>query len=375
MRPTLSRTRNPQAGYGGRVGGEAPRDRRRDPRECASARDGVRQVVVINAGFGTRPYRNALPDVTWFEVRRHGPGASPAKRHLIPRLAAGGEKRKLPRGARRGGRPGPPRGLEARTRRSRTSPRPPYAKSSSSGSTSRRSFHQNRNATRRRIAIRRRARSNRLAAVLKTQASSARSPCVFVVEDALTHLEPLEARCLMRSLNGLAAPGSVLVVAGIPRRVARWARRRAKAALGRARARAVGGFRRDAFGGDRVEMALRFERAVPKHARPSFRVWVGANGWARIRVLQPGDARARARRGGGPGRAPRRRRARRRVQKETARVFRRARRAGVWFFPVRPKTYASACAPRVLRKTPILSGVFRTRTSRTSKGTATRSAR
>ena len=37
-------------------------------RECASARDGVRQVVVINAGFGTRPYRLALPDVTWFEV-------------------------------------------------------------------------------------------------------------------------------------------------------------------------------------------------------------------------------------------------------------------------------------------------------------------
>ena len=121
-------------------------------RECASARDGVRQVVVINAGFGTRPYRLALPDVTWFEV--DAMEVLLLKRHLI--RAAGGARRGSSLAARRrGGRPGPPRGLEARTRRSRTSPRPPYAKSSSSGSTSRRSFHQNRNATRRRIATRR----------------------------------------------------------------------------------------------------------------------------------------------------------------------------------------------------------------------------
>lgn len=36
-------------------------------RECVPA-DGARQVVVINAGMGTRPYRLRLPRVRWFEV-------------------------------------------------------------------------------------------------------------------------------------------------------------------------------------------------------------------------------------------------------------------------------------------------------------------
>ena len=63
---------------------------------------------------------------------------------------------------------------------------------------------------------------------MKNAGFDARSPCVFVVEDALTALEPREARCLMSSLNGLSAPGSTLVAAGIPRRVARWARRRVR---------------------------------------------------------------------------------------------------------------------------------------------------
>ena len=50
-------------------------------RECSSARDGVRQVVVIQPGFGTRPYRLALPDVTWFEV--DAMEVLLLKRHLI----------------------------------------------------------------------------------------------------------------------------------------------------------------------------------------------------------------------------------------------------------------------------------------------------
>ncbi len=36
-------------------------------RECVPA-NGVKQVVVLNAGMGTRPYRLHLPDVVWFEV-------------------------------------------------------------------------------------------------------------------------------------------------------------------------------------------------------------------------------------------------------------------------------------------------------------------
>ena len=75
-------------------------------------------------------------------------------------------------------------------------------------------------------------------------------------------------------------------------------------------------------------MALRFGTRRSETRASVVPVRVGAERMGAIRVLQPGDARARVRRGGGPGRAPRRRRARRRVQKETARVFRRARRAG-----------------------------------------------
>ena len=135
----------------------------------------------------------------------------------------------------------------------------------------------------------------------------------------------------MRSLNGLRrAPGSVLVVAGIPRRVATMGAppRESGARLELELELELGGFRRDAFGGDRVEMALRFGTRRSETRASVVPARVGAERMGAIRVLQPGDARARVRRGGGPGRAPRRRRARRRVQKETARVFRRARRAG-----------------------------------------------
>lgn len=36
-------------------------------RECVP-RDGIKQVVVINSGMDTRPYRLTLPDVDWYEV-------------------------------------------------------------------------------------------------------------------------------------------------------------------------------------------------------------------------------------------------------------------------------------------------------------------
>ena len=326
-------------------------------RECASTRDGVRQVVVINAGFGTRPYRLALPDVTWFEV--DAMEVLLLKRHLI-RAAGGGEKRKLPRGANAG---------KARTSAGVGSADTPFAHLATPSvrevklvgfdvakelsSKPERDASANRDASR--------AFQNRLAAVLKNAGFDARSPCVFVVEDALTHLEPKEARCLMRSLNGLAAPGSVLVVAGIPRRVARWARRRVKAALG-----SSSSSRSSTEDSDATRLAetvsrwrCDLERAVPKHARPSFPFGLARNGWARsVSCSLATHARAY---GAAADPDVHRADAERVVEfkKKPRGFFAVPGAPGVWFFPVRPKTLASACVPRVLRKTPILSGVFR----------------
>ena len=37
-------------------------------RECVPKEDGIKQVVVLNSGMDTRPYRLTLPEVKWFEV-------------------------------------------------------------------------------------------------------------------------------------------------------------------------------------------------------------------------------------------------------------------------------------------------------------------
>ena len=37
-------------------------------RECVPKEGGIKQVVVLNSGMDTRPYRLTLPDVKWFEV-------------------------------------------------------------------------------------------------------------------------------------------------------------------------------------------------------------------------------------------------------------------------------------------------------------------
>ena len=328
-------------------------------RECASARDGVRQVVVINAGFGTRPYRLALPDVTWFEV--DAMEVLLLKRHLI-RAAGGGEKRKLPRGAaaRRPARTSAGAGSADTPFAHLATPSVREVKLVGFDVAKELSSKPERDASANRDSSSR-AFQNRLAAVLKNAGFETRSPCVFVVEDALTHLEPLEARCLMRSLNGLAAPGSVLVVAGIPRRVARWARRRVKAALGSSSSSSSSSEDSDAT--RLAETVSRWrcdlERAVPKHARPSFPFGLARNGWARsVSCSLATHARAY---GAAADPDVHRADAERVVEfkKKPRGFFAVPGAPGVWFFPVRPKTLASACAPRVLRKTPILSGVFR----------------
>ena len=324
-------------------------------RECASARDGVRQVVVINAGFGTRPYRLALPDVTWFEV--DAMEVLLLKRHLI-RAAGGGEKRKLPRGA--------VAGKAGRTSAGVGSADTPFAHLATPsvrevklvGFDVAKELELFSKPSRADARAKPRdgdsSYASRLAAVLKNAGFDARSPCVFVVEDALTALEPSEARCLMSSLNGLSAPGSTLVTAGIPRRVARWARRRVKAALG---SRSAATEDPDAL--RLAETASRWrcdlERAVPKHARPSFPFGLLRNGWARSvscslatharaygAVADPGAHRADAERVV-------------EFRKKPRGFFAIPGAPGVWFFPVRPKTLVSLC----VRKTPILRGVFR----------------
>jgi O-methyltransferase involved in polyketide biosynthesis len=210
-------------------------------RECSSARDGVRQVVVIQPGFGTRPYRLALPDVTWFEV--DAMEVLLLKRHLI-RAAGGGEKSKALSAA-------PSFGGAGKAKTAAGAQETPFAHLATPSvrdvklvgfdvkkeilAASRggggaggvgaaapgADAHKKQNASK---------STTRLAAALEKAGFDTSKPCVFVIEDALTTLEPWEARFLMRSLP-VCAPGSTLVVAGVPRRVKKWAERAAKAAL------------------------------------------------------------------------------------------------------------------------------------------------
>ena len=212
-------------------------------RECSSARDGVRQVVVIQPGFGTRPYRLALPDVTWFEV--DAMEVLLLKRHLI-RAAGGGEKSK-PLGA------APSFGGAGKAKTAAGAQETPFAHLATpsvrdvklvgfdvkkeilaasrggGGAGSVGADAAGADANKKQNASKSLSTS-RLAAALEKAGFDVTKPCVLVIEDALTTLEPREVRFLMRSLPA-CAPGSTLVIAGVPRRVKKWAERNAKAAL------------------------------------------------------------------------------------------------------------------------------------------------
>ena len=318
-------------------------------RECSSARDGVRQVVVINAGFGTRPYRLALPHVTWFEVDLME--VLLLKRHLV-RAAGGGEKKNAPMRNKTA-----PLSLSETPFAHLATPRVRDVKlvgfdaKQEMVAASRVGAAAETDADSTKRATRKPASTPRLAAALEKAGFDASRPCVFVVEDALTALEPWEARFLLRSLPARAA-GSTLVIAGIPHRVRRWAERRARATLASAAATADPASLRLAEIASRWRCDL--ERAAPrKRGLFPFR-----SGWHRVvscslatharaygAVADPDGHRADAERV---------------VEFKTKpRGFLLVPGApGCALFPVKPRTLASVIA-RACRKTPVLRDVAR----------------
>ena len=329
-------------------------------RECSSARDGVRQVVVIQPGFGTRPYRLALPDVTWFEV--DAMEVLLLKRHLI-RAAGGGEKSKALSAA-------PSFGGAGKAKTAAGAQETPFAhlatpsvrdvklvgfdvkkeiremasRGGGGADAAGADANKKQNASK---------STTRLAAALEKAGFDTSKPCVFVIEDALTTLEPWEARFLMRSLP-VCAPGSTLVVAGVPRRVKKWAERAAKAAL------ASGSATVDPDALRLAEIASRW-RCDLERSKPREKGWFLFPFKNRFVKSVSASLATHAVAYGAVADADVYR-----ADAERVAEFKKKKRGflglpgapGVFLFPVKPKTLVTPIAP-VLGKVPVLSAVLK----------------
>jgi len=197
-------------------------------RECC-ARDGIKQVVLLNAGFGTRPYRLRVPNVTWFEVDTAE--VLMCKRGLV--RSAGGTFNRSETAASRSNDGA---GRTATTTTTTTAythvlssggSNYPFAFMATHSAKDVRAVCLDAAAAAAAGAARdgRGNRENPLRDALVRSGFDLTQPCVFVVEDLLKELETKDARFLLKLIP--KPRGSVLVCAGIPKRVVTRARRAA----------------------------------------------------------------------------------------------------------------------------------------------------
>lgn len=160
-------------------------------RECLASDSPITQVVALNPGFSTRPFRLALPNVTWFEID--------AVEVLL-------FKRQLLRSA------------GASSGNAKHAPSSPF-------------HHITRETVKEAKVVgfdlKQELGEDKKLARLKTllvkNGFDEKKPAVFIAEDTLVGFEPWEVSAL---LNALPKPrGSLLVTASVPKRVVKWAKR------------------------------------------------------------------------------------------------------------------------------------------------------
>lgn len=186
-------------------------------RECLGT-NGTDQVVTLCPGFSTRPFRLALPKVTWFEV-------DSVEVLLFKRLllrSAGAEAINTQSASQRS----PQKGAENKSHNNATHAFAHITKETVRcakvvGFDVRKELELISNRDDKASA--KKPKNNRLQTLLEKNGFDSKKPAVFVVEDLLVDLSRAEIGVLLNSLP--ATRGSLLVTAHVPKRVVLWAKR------------------------------------------------------------------------------------------------------------------------------------------------------